>query len=68
VKQKFGLAGIAFITPVLLSTPLGAFLAERFFKDKKKIIIYLTGATLFWAITMYLILLLFHDSVVGWLI
>jgi hypothetical protein len=67
VKQRFGLAGIAFITPILLSTPLGAFLAERFYKDKKKIIIYLSAASLFWAIALYLILLFFHDSVKGWL-
>jgi hypothetical protein len=68
IKKRFGLAGIAFITPILLSTPLGAFLAERFFKDKKKIILYLSGATIFWALTLYLVLLLFHDSVKGWLI
>jgi hypothetical protein len=68
VKQRFGLAGIAFITPILLSTPLGAFLAERFFRDKKKIIIYLSCATVFWGFALYLILLIFHDSVKGWLI
>jgi hypothetical protein len=68
IKQRFGLAGIAFITPVFLSTPVGAFLAERFFRKKRKIIIYLSVATLFWAFTMYLILLFFHDSLKGWLI
>jgi hypothetical protein len=67
VKQKFGLAGIAFITPILLSTPVGAFLAERFFKDKKKIIIYLSAASVFWGLTLYFILLFFHDSLKGWL-
>jgi hypothetical protein len=67
VKQRFGLAGIAFITPPILSTPLGAFLAERFFKDKKKIILYLSVATLFWGLTLYLILLVFYDSVKQWL-
>jgi hypothetical protein len=68
VKQRFGLAGIAFITPILLSTPLGAFLAERFFRDKRKIIIYLSCATIFWGLALYPILLIFHDSVKGWLI
>jgi len=66
VKQRFGLAGIAFITPVFLSTPIGAFLAERFFKKKRKIIIYFSISTIFWACTMYLILLFFHDSLKGW--
>jgi len=68
IKQRFGLLGIAFITPVFLSTPVGAFLAERFFRDKKKIIIYLSGATVFWAFALYFILLFFHDSLKGWLI
>jgi len=67
VKQRFGLAGIAFITPPILSTPLGAFLAERFYKDKKKIILYLSAATIFWGLALYLILLMFYDSVKEWL-
>lgn len=68
VKQRFGLAGIAFITPLFLSTPVGAFLAERFFRDKKKIIIYLSVATVFWAVTLYFILFVFHSGLKGWLI
>lgn len=68
LKNRFGLAGIAAITPILLSTPLGAFLAERFFKDKRKIILYLSAATIFWSITLYFLMLLFHDKLVGWLI
>lgn len=67
-KQRFGLAGIAFITPLLLSTPLGAFLAEKFFKDKKKIILYLSISVVFWSVTLYFIILLFHDSLKGWFI
>lgn len=68
VKQKFGLAGIAFITPIFLSTPVGAFLARRFFKDKRKIIIYLSAATVLWAFLLYFILYFFHESLKGWLI
>jgi hypothetical protein len=68
IKQKFGLAGIAFITPMFLSTPVGAFLAERFFRDKKKIIIYLSAATIFWAFALYIIFILFYEYVKGWLI
>jgi hypothetical protein len=68
VKRRFGLAGIAFITPILLSTPIGAFIAERFYKDKKKIILYLSAATVFWALALYLLLSLFEGSLKGWLI
>jgi hypothetical protein len=67
IKTKFGLAGIAFITPIFLSTPIGAFLAERFFRDKKKIIVYLSAATIFWAFAMYFILTFFYDNLKGWL-
>jgi hypothetical protein len=62
VKNKFGLAGIAFITPVI-GTPIGAFLAERFFKDKRKVILYLSVSFMFWAFAIYLFLLIFK----GWL-
>lgn len=68
IKQRFGLAGIAFVTPLLLSTPLGAFLAERFFRDKKKIILYLSVSSLFWSFALYFLILWFHDSIAGWLI
>lgn len=68
IKRKFGLAGIAFITPVFLSTPIGAFLAERFYKDKKRIIIYLSVATILWGFAMYLILSFFHGTLREWLV
>lgn len=66
VRARFGLAGIAFITPILLSTPIGALIAERFYKDKKKIIVYLSGATLFWGLTLYLLLYFFEGGLKSW--
>lgn len=66
VRNKFGLAGIAFITPILLSTPIGALIAERFYKDKKKIILYLSAATVFWGLTLYLILYFFKGGMQAW--
>ena len=68
IKQRFGLTGIAFITPLFLSTPFGAFVAERFFKDKRKIIVYLSISTILWAFAYYFVLLFFYDSVKGWLL
>jgi hypothetical protein len=67
IKQRFGLVGIAFITPVI-SQPIGAFFAEKFFKDKKKVILYLSVSVIFWAMALYFILLIFHDQLKGWLI
>jgi hypothetical protein len=59
IKQRFGLIGIATITPLMLSTPLGAFLAERFFKKKKKIILYLSVSVVFWELVFYFVVTLF---------
>ena len=68
VRNRFGLAGIAFITPILLSTPIGALIAERFYKDKKKIILYLSAATVFWGLTLYLILYFFKGGMQAWVL
>ncbi len=53
VKHRFGLSGIALLTPLLLSIPLGCFVAVRYFKDKQHILIYMFGSVLFWSVSMY---------------
>lgn len=68
VKSRFGLTGIALITPPLLSAPLGAFLAVRFFKNKAKILAYLSVSVMLWSIILYFLILWFRDSLNGWLI
>lgn len=65
IKQRFGLAGIAAITP-LISQPIGAFFAEKFFKDKKKVILYLSVSVVMWSIGLYFILYIFHDQLKAW--
>ncbi len=52
VKRRFGLTGIALLTPFLLSIPLGCFLAVRYFKNKQKIIAFMFGAVLFWSVSV----------------
>ena len=52
-KRNFGIIGIAAISPVLLSIPLGAFLSIRFFGDKIKTFIWLSVFSLFWIIVFY---------------
>ena len=39
IKNKYGLIGIALLTPVVLSIPVGCFIASRFF-SKKRITIF----------------------------
>jgi hypothetical protein len=48
--QRYGLFGIAAITPILLSIPVGAFIASRFENDKEKIFIYMFTSILFWSL------------------
>lgn len=55
VKKYFGLIGISIITPLLLSIPLGVFLAMRYYKDKQKVISYMIISIFSWAIILYFV-------------
>lgn len=50
IKSKYGLFGIAAITPFILSIPIGCFIAMRYYKNKKKIFIYLFISVVFWSV------------------
>ncbi|MES2764149.1 MAG: hypothetical protein V4677_18170 [Bacteroidota bacterium] len=67
IKQhRYGLIGIAFLTPIFLSIPIGAFLAERFYKDKRKVIIYLSISAIGWCFILYFTFLYFYDTFRSW--
>lgn len=62
VKKYFGLVGISIITPILLSIPLGVFIAVRFYHhDKNKIIRYMFVSITAWAVLIYYILHSFRE-------
>ncbi len=61
VKKYFGLIGIAAITPILLSIPIGVFLAIRYYKDKGKVIRFMLVAIVGWAVALYYILHTFRS-------
>ena len=46
--RKYGLLGIAVITPILLSIPLGTFIAARYFHDQNQVLRYLCSSVVFW--------------------
>ena len=52
VKSKFGILGLAFITPVVLSIPIGSMLAARFFSDNKMTLPVLMTLVLFWSLVL----------------
>lgn len=62
IKKRFGIWGIALVTPLGLSMPVGTFVAERFYKDKKKVILVFSAAVIFWYVAIYFLLLFFYDT------
>lgn len=49
IWNKYGLFGISFLTPILLSPPGGAILAIAFGGDRKKMFIYMFIFSVFWS-------------------
>jgi len=52
VVKKFGLAGIVILTPVLLSIPVGTFIATRYYSANRFLLVYLSASVLFWSLFM----------------
>ncbi|MGE0566477.1 MAG: hypothetical protein AB7O73_00895 [Bacteroidia bacterium] len=68
LKNSFGLVGISLLSVLLLSIPLGSFLGVRFYKDKWKVILFMSGAVIIWNFVLYLVFFFFYDKLKGWLI
>jgi len=49
---RLGLAGIVILTPVLLSIPLGTFLAIRYYPSERNLLPYLCASVVFWSFFM----------------
>ena len=52
IVKKFGMAGIVILTPVLLSIPLGTFIATRYYSTNRFLLVYLSASVLFWSLFM----------------
>ncbi|MDG1475897.1 MAG: hypothetical protein P8Q14_02005 [Vicingaceae bacterium] len=59
IKNKYGLIGIALITPVIISIPVGSFIASRFFAKNKFTLIFMLAGVTFWALTLPLLKLIY---------
>ncbi len=55
IKNKYGLIGIALITPIIISIPVGSFIASRFFSKKKYTLLFMFAGVVFWAFLLPLI-------------
>lgn len=50
VRNKYGLLGIVLLTPVLLSIPIGAFLAQKYYSKKSNILFYMSLSVVMWSL------------------
>jgi hypothetical protein len=50
--KRYGLAGIAALTPVLFSIPIGTFFATRMVRKREKVFLYMFLSILFWSIVI----------------
>src|SRR5687768_5835739 len=64
VKKRFGLGGIAVLTPIALSIPVGVLFALALTHDKKKIMVSMIISLLFWATILFLPYFLFDINVI----
>jgi membrane protein DedA with SNARE-associated domain len=50
--EKFGIAGVTFLTPVLFTPIIGTILVSAMGSPKGKIIVYMFFSAVFWSITL----------------
>lgn len=61
IKQKYGLIGVAFMTPLLLSIPVGVFLVVRYYRTSKTKFLYLIASNVIWSV-IYTVFYMFWDG------
>jgi len=66
VRQHAGLPGIAFLTPILLSIPVGIFLALDLTSHKMKIVSSMVLSCIFWSAVFFIPYYAFNINVIGW--
>lgn len=52
IWNKYGLPGLAFLSPVLISIPIGAVIAAHYVHNKKKLFLYMFIAITFWSLVL----------------
>ncbi len=49
LRNKFGFLGIIILTPILLSIPIGAFLAQKYYSKRRTTLLYLSISITLWS-------------------
>lgn len=60
IWRDYGLVGIAFLTPVLISIPIGTIVANNMVHNRKKIFLYMFCSIVFWSVLMTSMFELYH--------
>ena len=66
VREHAGLPGIAFLTPILLSIPVGVLLALDLTTHKVKIVSSMVFSCIFWSAVFFVPYYAFNINVIGW--
>jgi len=49
LRRKYGYLGIIILTPILLSIPIGAFLAQKYYSKRKSTLLYMSLSIALWS-------------------
>jgi len=60
IWKKYGLFGLALITPVVLSIPIGTVIANSYVRNRKKIFLFMFVSLVFWSVLMTSLFELYH--------
>lgn len=52
IRGKFGLIGIALLTPIILSIPLGAILANKYYRRHRLTLVVLSLSVILWSLLL----------------
>ena len=59
LRNKYGFLGIILLTPVLLSIPIGAFLAQKYYSKRSNVLFYLSISVVLWSFFISSVFFLF---------
>ncbi len=63
IKNTYGLIGLALLSPILISIPVGCIISASFEHDKGKIIRYQLLAVVFWSVLLFGLKGMFHIDI-----
>ncbi len=49
IRRKYGMPGIIILTPIILSIPLGTFLAIKYYSSRKNLLAWLSLSVILWS-------------------